>query len=63
LANKNCVPFGTHFFNILTQNISMRKRDKDYEQVLNKLTYAEPSEVGGILKEYFHLKKVKSKKK
>lgn len=40
----------------------MRKRDKDYENVLNKLTYAEPSEVGSILKEYFHLKKQKNTK-
>jgi len=39
----------------------MRKRDKEYQKVLNKLTYAEPQEVGKILKEYFHLKRKKER--
>lgn len=39
----------------------MRKKDKDYDRVLDKLKYAKPSEVGEILKEYFSLKKSKGK--
>ena len=37
----------------------MRKRNKEYQEVLNRLTYCEPSQVGIILKEYFALKKTK----
>lgn len=40
----------------------MKKIDSEYKKVLNKLTYAEPSEVGAILKEYFNLKRQKNKK-
>ena len=40
----------------------MKKIDKEYKKVLNKLTYAEPQEVGAILKEYFNLRRKKSKK-
>ena len=40
----------------------MRKSDKEYSKVLNKLTYAEPDEVGKILKEYFNLKRKRNKK-
>ena len=40
----------------------MKKIDKEYKMVLNKLTYAEPQEVGAILKEYFNLRRQKSKK-
>ena len=40
----------------------MRKYDKEYNKVLNKLTYAKPNEVGGILKEYFNLKRKKENK-
>ena len=39
----------------------MRKYDGEYKKVLDKLTYAKPSEVGDILKEYFSLKKKKNK--
>ena len=39
----------------------MRKYDKEYRKVLNKLSSAEPNEVGKILKEYFNLKR-KNKK-
>jgi hypothetical protein len=35
----------------------MRKHSPEYNKILNKLTYAEPNEVGKILKEYFKLKK------
>lgn len=35
----------------------MRKYDLEYKKVLNKLTTASPEEVGGILKEYFNLKR------
>ena len=40
----------------------MKKRDSEYRKVLNKLTYAEPQEVGAILKEYFYLRRIKNKK-
>ena len=40
----------------------MRKYDAEYKKVLNKLTYAQPEEVGKILKEYFSLKKKKGDK-
>ncbi len=40
----------------------MRKTDKEYSKVLNKLTNAEPYEVGKILKEYFNLKRKRNKK-
>ena len=40
----------------------MRKRNKEYQEVLNQLTYAEPNEVGRILKEYFNLKRKNNKK-
>lgn len=39
----------------------MRKYDGEYKKVLNKLTNAEPNEVGKILKEYFNLKRRKKK--
>ena len=35
----------------------MRRYDKEYKKVLNKLSSAEPNEVGKILKEYFNLKR------
>ncbi len=37
----------------------MKKIDKEKREVLDKLKYANPSEVGAILKEYFSLKKKK----
>lgn len=40
----------------------MKKIDREYKRVLNKLTYAEPQEVGAILKEYFNLRRQKNKK-
>ena len=39
----------------------MRKKSKEEQEVLNRLTYCEPSQVGIILKEYFNLKR-KNKK-
>lgn len=39
----------------------MRKVDKEYKEVLDKLTLANPEEVGAILKKYFALKR-KNKK-
>jgi hypothetical protein len=41
----------------------MRKTDRDYKQVLDRLTDAEPDEVGAILREYFALKKSKNNTK
>lgn len=35
----------------------MRKYDLEYKKVLDKLNTASPSEVGGILKEYFNLRR------
>ena len=35
----------------------MRKRNKEYQTVLSKLTNAGPEEVGAILKEYFSLRR------
>ena len=35
----------------------MRRYDKEYKKVLDKLSSAEPNEVGKILKEYFNLKR------
>ena len=52
----------SHFLYCLVQTTYMRKRDKDYQMVLDKLTTAEPSEVGSILKEYFSLKRKKNKR-
>lgn len=40
----------------------MKRIDRDYKKVLDKLSVAEPNEIGGILKEYFRLKKRKNKK-
>lgn len=40
----------------------MKKYDGEYQEVLTRLTNAKPSEVGKILKEYFNLKKKRSKK-
>ncbi len=40
----------------------MRKYDPEYKKILDRLTYCEPDEVGKILKEYFRLKKNKTKK-
>ena len=48
-------------FLFFTHNIFMKKIDREYKKVLNKLTYAEPQEVGAILKEYFYLRR-KNKK-
>ena len=35
----------------------MKKHSKQYKEILNKLTYAKPEEVGDILKEYFNARK------
>ncbi len=40
----------------------MKKKDKEYKKVLSKLTYAEPNEVGKILKEYFNILRQQNKK-
>lgn len=37
----------------------MKKFDKEYKEILDKLKTAKPSEVGDILREYFSLKKKK----
>jgi hypothetical protein len=39
----------------------MRKKSKEEQEILSRLTFCEPSQVGQILKEYFALKK-KNKK-
>ena len=44
------------------QIMGMKRIDKDYKKVLDKLNAAEPNEVGDILKEYFRLKKRRNKK-
>ena len=35
----------------------MKNQSKEYKEILNKLTTAEPNEVGGILKEYFNARR------
>ena len=46
----------------VAHNIFMKKKDKEYKKVLSKLTYAEPNEVGKILKEYFNILRQQNKK-
>ena len=59
---QNSVFFLWYFLFNITNISSMRKYDTEYQKILNKLTTAKPSEVGDILKEYFHLKKQKKQK-
>ena len=49
------------FFVTIAYTIFMKNQSKEYKQILNKLTTAEPNEVGDMLKEYFNARK-KNKK-
>lgn len=47
----------TRNFYFIEHTVVMKKRSKQYKEILNKLTYAKPEEVGDILKEYFNARK------